>query len=146
VIDQIESFRKAAVAVRLRPGAYVAAGERRASDGLVTVVHLYQVHRTDTTALIVCNDTWARHVFRSLRALGIGVPNRISLLSFDNAYRYSAFPVTTVDFGMAELGYSSFHALVGDIPVVSGKSKCITAKPYVVENGSVVCRSDAGSG
>ncbi len=95
----------------------------------------------DLTMLLSPNDTYARgELLPNLRLLEIP-PTRVSLLSFDNYVRDGRTPLTSVDFGMGGLGYRSFHAIIGDVPVRTTRRNEISARPLVVERGSVVDRN-----
>jgi DNA-binding LacI/PurR family transcriptional regulator/DNA-binding transcriptional regulator YhcF (GntR family) len=89
------------------------------------------------TTLILPNDLDARYVFRWIQRSGLRVPERISLLSFDNAKSLSGFPVTTIDFGFAHLGYSTLHLFLQDVPVRRNRHGEVATTPRLVRRGSI---------
>jgi DNA-binding LacI/PurR family transcriptional regulator len=96
------------------------------------------MYHPDVTAVVAANDKAARnYIMRSLAELGIRVPEDVSLLSFDNQFRETCAPPTTVDFGFFDLGYKSFHALVGDVPVSINRHNEIRAIPFIVDRDTV---------
>lgn len=108
----------------------------------LSIVHaaisLYPVFKEDITAVIAPNDLSARGMHYSwIRNLGIKIPKDLSIISFDNFYRYYPFPLTTVDPGFNSLGYAAFHTIIGDIPIEKDRRNQIWAKPEVVNKGSV---------
>ncbi len=95
-----------------------------------------QLIREGCTAILAPNDDRARHIYYCLRAAGIEIPRRISLLSFDNYPELIPLPVTTVDFGFGYLGYRAFHHLWEREAMRSSSSLALT-KPFIVRRGSV---------
>jgi DNA-binding LacI/PurR family transcriptional regulator len=89
------------------------------------------------TAIIALNDDDAAGVAAWLSAVGIVIPGDLSVLSFDNRPSLSLFPIDSVDFGFATLGYTAFHAILGDIPVKQTSPNSIACKAQVVTRGSV---------
>jgi DNA-binding LacI/PurR family transcriptional regulator len=94
------------------------------------------------TALVALNDMMAREFFLWAQYVGIGIPSGFSMVSFDNRAGCSHFPVTTIDFGLARLGYLAAHVLIGDIPVRADKNGCIPGQPILVDRGSVAKPGD----
>jgi DNA-binding LacI/PurR family transcriptional regulator len=105
---------------------------------IVGAAHLMEcIAYPRTTALIAPNDQIAHsHTVPQLHDLGITVPNRMSLLSFDNQYSEDFHPQATVDFGFEYLGYWAFHALWGDLPLPRDRNGDITARPTVIARGT----------
>ncbi len=89
------------------------------------------------TAILAPHDALAVRYFRALHRLGIRVPEQISILSFDNLYTLKPTPVSTIDFGLEQLGYQAFHILFGVIPIKAGHSRQILGHAKLVDNGSV---------
>jgi DNA-binding LacI/PurR family transcriptional regulator len=100
-----------------------------------------------TTALIVPNDSAARYTLLTLGHLRICTPQHLSLLSFDNSLSVQSQPISSVDFGFGYLGYSAFHAILGDVPLSRDRHGNIAATARVVDRGSTgpprVCRPNA---
>jgi len=105
------------------------------------------------TAFIAPSDTYARQIYRWLIAAGFSLPESISLLSFDDRQEVT-YPhaISSVNFGFDNLGFTAFHALLGDIPVKIDKWRSVAAKsrinhyatigpapsPAIVERGGAI--------
>jgi DNA-binding LacI/PurR family transcriptional regulator len=89
------------------------------------------------TALICPNDSLAYQYWMWLGRAGYSVPRHVSLISFDNSLQGRIYPVSTVDFGFAHLGYQAAHIMIGDISVHSDKDGNIAGVCTVVDRGSV---------
>jgi len=82
------------------------------------------------TALVAPADRHAKLYYRWLQTAGIKVPQELSLISFDDRQeRLYPYSISSVNFGLDELGYSAFHLLLGDSPLKpdalrSVKSRC----------------------
>jgi len=109
---------------------------RIASTLYDAAILLQSVKRSDITAIIAPNDMVGRSYLSVLDLLGCRVPEDISVLGFDNWFRFSFFPLSTVDFGLASLGYRALHTILGDIPDLDREHE-IAATPYVEDRGSV---------
>jgi hypothetical protein len=104
---------------------------------------LKSIERPDITAIIAPNDMIGRSYLSVLHLLGCEIPRDISIVSFDNWFRFSFFPLTTIDFGLASLGYRALHILLGDTPGIE-RDHDIAASPYVEDRGSVRVRAAVG--
>lgn len=69
------------------------------------------------TALVVIDDVVAIGVLRGLTEIGFKVPDDISLVSFNNIAmsQLTSPPLTTVDIGIYQLGYTASQALISTI-------------------------------
>jgi hypothetical protein len=105
------------------------------SDCIHVVAPLLR-HR-GVTAMVIPNDAVAVRVYYALLALGVRVPEDLSLVSFDNSAVASGIPVSTVDFGFDYLGYCAAHLLIGDIPIRSDRAGNLAARSRLVDRGSV---------
>jgi hypothetical protein len=94
------------------------------------------------TAILCLNDAMAREIYLWATYVGLSIPRDISMISFDNRVDCQNFPVTTVDFGFARLGYLAAHKFIGDIPVKAGKNGDIPGPCTIVDRGSLVAPSD----
>lgn len=103
--------------------------------GTHLLVPLFRAH--PLTALLALDDSTAVTYYYWLEEAGIQVPGEISLLSFGNDEDLSPLPITSVDFGFDGLGYAAFHLMLDDIPIRTGRSNTLTARPTLVERGSV---------
>ncbi len=96
------------------------------------------MYNSDVTAIVAANDSAARHyIMRSLEDLRIRVPEDVSFISFDNQFRETCAPPTTVDFGFFDLGYKAFHAIAGGVPVSINRHNEIRAVAFVVDRETV---------
>ncbi len=95
------------------------------------------VFHSFATALIAPNDWLASAYAIWLAQMGVAVPARLSLLSFDNDVALRHYPISTVDLGLGHLGYCAAHILVGDIPIRSDRYGNIVALPRLVDRGSL---------
>ena len=91
----------------------------------------------DITAILTPNDKAARFVYEWLSALRVSLPDRFSLLSFDNYRTGKALPISSVDFGYGRLGYRAFHAILRLIPSARDPAGSIWAVPFVAHRGSL---------
>ena len=95
------------------------------------------------TAIMVPNDATGRFVYEWLSALRVSMPDRFSLLSFDNYRGNKALPMTSVDFGFGQLGYCAFHAILRTIRIATDRSGTVWARPFVAHRASLgpACRT-----
>ena len=89
------------------------------------------------TALIGLNDRMAREYYFWLKALGIAVPRDISILSFDNTIESLLFPLSSIDSGLARLGYCAAHIFIGDIPIRADRQGNISGACTLADRGSL---------
>ena len=90
-----------------------------------------------STAIIAARDQLAQMFLRWFALARLPIPERMSVLSFDNEFLAGSLALSSVDFGFEELGYQAFHSLLGDVPTRRSRSGEIAARPYVVDRGSV---------
>lgn len=91
----------------------------------------------EITAIVAPHDAVGRNVYEWLSALRVSLPERFSLLSFDNYRGTKALPMTSVDFGFSRLGYCAFHAILRTIPIAADRTGTIWAKPFVAHRASL---------
>jgi len=89
------------------------------------------------TALLAPNDRFAVRYWQVLAEQGVRIPRDLSMVSFDNLADLHPFPISSVDFGMATLGYQAFHLLLGDVPVHAHKGRHLMGVSRLVDNGSI---------
>ena len=92
---------------------------------------------TNATAIIAPNDLRARRYYNLFSAVGIDVPDDLSMVSFDDAPFLKPFPISSIDFGMAGLGHKALHVLLRDIPINVSPDGFLMAVPGVNHFGSV---------
>lgn len=88
----------------------------------------------EVTAWIAPRDQTAYHLFWWMQAAGLGVPEDISLLSFDNRH---ARGVSSIDFGFGYLGYAAFHSIFGIIKLRRCRGGRIPNRPYLLDRGTI---------
>jgi DNA-binding LacI/PurR family transcriptional regulator len=115
-------------------GVEIIALEKTISDAALMKLVL-QV--ADITCLIVPNDRYAIRYWQVLTEMGIKIPRDLSMISFDNLADLHPFPISSVDFGMANLGYKVIHILLNDIPVETIKKTHLMGLCQLIDRGSV---------
>lgn len=116
-----------------KPGGIVAPHELRAQTPSMT--ELLCRHRP--TAFIGLADGLTTEYYFWFKAAGISVPRDISMISFDNMTQSIFIPVSTIDFGLARLGYLAAHLLIGDIPMRADRYGFVPGPCELVDRGSV---------
>jgi LacI family transcriptional regulator len=89
--------------------------------GREAVARLFVKGRDAPDAIFCGNDQIARGVADSLRERGIGVPEEVSIVGFDNWSIVAAAtrpPLTTIDMNLKELGHEAGRQL---IDLIGGK-------------------------
>jgi hypothetical protein len=90
------------------------------------------------TAIIAANDRIARSwVQPALVETRRHVPADVSLIGFDNTFKTTFAPPSTIDFGFGHLGYQAIHAILGDVPVMADRHGDIAARASYVDRGTV---------
>jgi DNA-binding LacI/PurR family transcriptional regulator/DNA-binding transcriptional regulator YhcF (GntR family) len=89
------------------------------------------------TALASLLDRMAREYHYWLQALAINVPQQLSLVSFDNSPETSFFPISTIDWGFAQLAYLAAHIIIGDIPIHADRAGHIAGACRLIDRGSI---------
>ena len=89
------------------------------------------------TALVAPSDEHGSRLFAWLASLRVRLPERFSLLSFDNYRSYRALPLSSVNFGFGRLGYFAFHSILRLIPTPRDQHGAILAQPFVAHRGSL---------
>jgi DNA-binding LacI/PurR family transcriptional regulator/DNA-binding transcriptional regulator YhcF (GntR family) len=92
--------------------------------------------RAGVTALVSLNDTVAREQYLWCNSTGIAVPRDLSIVSFDNSPEAAVLPISTIDFGLAGLGYCAAHILIDDIPAHADREGNIAGTCTLVDRGS----------
>lgn len=89
------------------------------------------------TAVIAPNDYTAFFYYHWLSEAGVAIPERLSLISFDNDVACSLLPLSTIDFGLGYLGYAAFHLLLGVVPVARARPGTVSSRPRLLDRGSI---------
>jgi len=93
--------------------------------------------KAGATAIIAGNDFFARDYYYWFTIMGIGIPDRISMISFDNQPEFFTYPMSTIDFGFSRLGYQAAHILIGDIPMHADAEGQLPGACTLVDRGSI---------
>jgi LacI family transcriptional regulator len=95
---------------------FIVEGDHRLEGGKRALQRLSKF-REQPTALLCSNDMTAIGVMRQAFELGIGVPQELSVVGFDDT-RLADFmipPLTTVQMSQTELGTLAFNALLKEV-------------------------------
>ena len=124
---RVEGWREAMAAAGLDEAGLLAQGDFSFASGERAARALLE--RSDRpTAIIASNDQMALAVLETARALGLNVPEDLSLVSFDNTpiVRFSQPPLTAVDQPVAETVARAVELIIAaqrgaarpDLPVI----------------------------
>ena len=94
----------------------VVEGDHTMEGGMRAFAQL-STHRNRATAVMCSNDMTAIGVMRQAFDLGIGVPQELSIIGFDDT-RLADFmipPLTTIQMSQAELATLAFNALLKEV-------------------------------
>jgi len=114
-IDRLEGYRKAIASSGLPVRSeWIIGGELLKENGYRDLSLMMGLPERPT-ALVVIDDLVAFGVLRGLTELGYKVPDDISLVSFNNMAlsELATPPISTIDIGSYELGYTASQALIG---------------------------------
>jgi DNA-binding LacI/PurR family transcriptional regulator len=103
------------IGLQVRP-EFVIEGDHRLEGGKLALQNLSKL-REQPTALMCSNDMTAIGVMRQAFDLGIGVPQELSVIGFDDT-RLADFmipPLTTIQMSQAELATLAFNALLKEV-------------------------------
>ena len=95
------------------------------------------LQHAEMTAICLPNEDYARSFYKWCAMIGLSIPEELSILSFDNYFQHSLVPISSIDFGLDWLAYSAVHLMFGDIPIKTGRDKCILSRPFLSERGSL---------
>lgn len=94
------------------------------------------------TGLVVADDLMALGILKTLDEMGLGVPEDVSIVSFNNTLlaEMSRPPLTSVDIGIFQLGYEAAKSLMEKITNPNEPIKRIIIPHRLVERGSCAQR------
>jgi hypothetical protein len=92
------------------------------------------------TALLTPNDSYAIRYHRWLSMMEVRVPDRLSLLSFDNSPKVAGLPISSIDLGMHNLGFRAAQVFLGDVAVRPTRDGRLLAQPTLNHYGSIAKR------
>jgi len=115
--DRLEGYRKAMKEARLpvKP-EWIVEGEFLQESGY-RAMSFFMNQSDRPTALIIIDDIITFGVLRGLSELGFHVPDDLCLVSFNNISltELANPPITSVDIGIYQLGYTAAHSLLQSI-------------------------------
>jgi DNA-binding transcriptional regulator YhcF (GntR family) len=89
------------------------------------------------TAVVALNQWLAINYACWFAAMEVPVPERFSLVAFDNYAFFARHPITTIDINFDDLGYRCAHLFLGDLAVCAGRKGNIPNHPKLVDRGSL---------
>jgi len=114
--DRFEGYRSAMqeAGIEPRPDWYHIEASKLKDDGY-RVMSMLMGTPERPTALVVMDDLVAFGILSSLSELGYNVPQDMAIFGFNNnpMSPVSSPPVSSVDIGVYQLGYTAAQALVG---------------------------------
>jgi DNA-binding LacI/PurR family transcriptional regulator len=97
----------------------------------------YLVRECKVSAILACNDLFARDYFFWFGRAGIVVPDDISLVSFDNSCTAVPLGLTSVDFGVSHLAHQVTNLIMNRIAPPVGKPPTLWSRPWLIRRRSV---------
>lgn len=93
------------------------------------------------SAIFACNDIMALGVYAAARELGVGIPDDVSIIGFDDVIeaRLASPPLTTVRQPIAEIGAAALHHLM-DLRDGAPVTRLLEMPTELVSRGSVLRR------
>jgi len=92
---------------------------------------------TKATAVLALNQRLAVNYYYWFLYAGYRIPRDLSLATFDNSGILSPHPISTINWGLDDLGYRAAHILIGDLPVRADKWGNVRVAPQFVDRGSI---------
>ncbi|MBD3392929.1 MAG: hypothetical protein GF418_12560 [Chitinivibrionales bacterium] len=89
------------------------------------------------TAIVAPNQWLAVNYAMWLRAVGLTIPQDISIVGFDNFLLLRPTSVSTVVMALADVGYASAHIFLGDVPVKTDRWGNVYRPPTFLDRGSI---------
>ncbi len=118
--------------------AYRSHGTLLQRSGLAALAALSVGSRKKKfTAILTPNDQIADGIYRWVRYKNLRVPQELSILSFDNNFKYRHVPISTVDFGMNHQGYAAAQLFLQQVPVPVTTNRAIRSRCHIVHRGSL---------
>lgn len=91
----------------------------------------------NATAIVAPNDHLALQYLFWFRAAGVDVPRDLSLVSFDNSLFSRGTSLSTLDFGMADLGYHAAQVFLAMVPTPSDRKGNLPGRCRFIDRGSI---------
>ncbi|MFD2612654.1 LacI family DNA-binding transcriptional regulator [Paenibacillus gansuensis] len=138
--DRLAGYRKALKEAGLETrDEWMVEGEFLQESGYRAMSFIMNLPEPPT-ALVVTDDVVTFGVVRGLTELGYRVPDDISLVSFNNIAlaEMSTPPISSVDIGIYQLGYTASHSLLRSIQgETGGQTRMIIPHRLVVRESSL---------
>lgn len=115
--DRLEGYRKAIREAKLpERDEWIVEGDFLQESGFRAMSFLMGLPDRPT-ALLVTDDIITFGIVRGLTELGYRVPDDLSLFSFNNISlaELANPPISSVDIGIFQLGYTATHLLIADV-------------------------------
>ncbi len=113
----------------------IAAGDYTTETGADCARELLS-HDRRPTAIFASNDQAAMGVFQVAQELGLGVPQDLSVIGFDNIMESKYMKLTTVDQFISEMGFVATQIL---IKLINGES--LSEQTYQMQTQLVIRNS-----
>ena len=115
--DRLAGYKQAIaeVGLSIQPDWIVEGGFLQ--DSGYRAMSLIMNHPEPPTALLVIDDVVSFGVLRGLKELGFRVPDDVGIVSFNNISlsEMASPPITSIDIGIFQLGYTASHILMRKI-------------------------------
>ena len=111
-IRREQGYRESLIKAGIEPDpALNLPGDFTTEAGYAAAMQLLALdHRP--TAIFAANDQTALGVYQAAEELGLGIPDDLSLVGFDNIYEAHFLGLTTVDQNLSEMGYAATEMLI----------------------------------
>lgn len=139
VMDRIDGFLEASIEAQIEfPEQYIRLGAtRQGAAGRIIADLLSMPHRP--TAILASDNVVGLEVFKVIRALGMSVPDDLSLVAFHDADWTSVTspPITVISQPVYDLGMESAQILIKRINGATGTFKQLVLATKLIERQSV---------
>lgn len=136
--DRIAGFTRTLSAAGIAdPASFVRVNARE--EGIEAITRDVLTGPDPVTAIIASDSLVGSAVFRTIRELGLGIPDDVSLIAFDDADWTSLTtpPITVVSQPIYELGAESARRLIARIAGAPADTEEFVLAQTVIERGSV---------
>lgn len=140
--DIKEKIYKEIMAKNFDSSKIINIGNGNTSDTVDNTMNIFLdiLNNSSSTAVFACNDLMAVGVLNACKKLGIKVPNKISIIGYDNIplSKFVEPKLTTMDQNMFFLGANAAQLLVEKIDCDNKFSKRIILNNSLVERETVI--------
>ena len=128
-VDRISRYSEGSYKKKIRPSLQKMFIENTPS--------MVKLIREGATAIVALSDRMARDYYFWFKSIGVEIPRHLSLISFDNVPDSITFPISTIDFGFARLGYLAAHIFIDDFSVWGDAHGNIAGECVLMDRGSL---------